>query len=201
MTFAETGEMFDIFEQPYTLIGAAVIVLFGMFTFRSVFPEKRRWWQLLIPCLIAAAGFGLDALVPTDMEKINAVIDKAVRAVQDEDCNAIGQVLAENYKDSFHGTKAQLLDHCRGVLIPPLVAKHTKQGALVELAAPKATVTLFTILTFDKNSYVSQNYKSFLMTQSRLTLQKQPDGRWLISRIEVIELDRQPAGWGQIREG
>ncbi|HUV66244.1 MAG TPA: hypothetical protein VMW24_20295, partial [Sedimentisphaerales bacterium] len=174
--------MFDIFEQPYTLSGAAVLVLFGMLTFRSVFPEKRRWWQLLVPVLIAGAGFGLDALVPTDLEKINATIDKAVRAVKDEDCSAIGQVLTENYSDSFHSTKAQLLDHCRRILIPPLVVKHTRQGVLVEVAAPKATASLFTILTFDKGSYISQNYKSFLMTKSRLTLQKQPDGRWLISR-------------------
>jgi len=193
--------MFDVFEQPYTLIGTAVMILFGMLTFRSVFPEKRRWWQLLAPVLIAGAGFGLDVLVPTDLEKINSTIDKAVRAVKDEDCNAIGQVLAENYSDSFHGTKAQLVAHCRKVLIPPLVVKHTKQGVLVEIAGPKATANLFTILTFDKGSYISQNYKSFLMTKSRLTLQKQPAGRWLISRIEVLELDRQPANWGQIREG
>ena len=54
-------------------------------------------------------------------------------------------------------------------------------------------------MTFDKNSYVSQNYKSFLMTKSKLTLQKQPDARWLISRVEVLELDRQPVNWGHIR--
>jgi len=193
--------MLNIFEQPYTLIGAAVLVLFGMFTFRSVFPEKRQWWQLLVPVLIAGAAFGLDVLVPTDLEKINATINKAVRAVKDEDCNAIAQVLAENYNDSFHDTKAELLAHCRGVLVPPLVQKHNKNGVLVEIASPKATVTLFTILTFDKGSYISQNYKSFLLTKSRLTLHKQPDGRWLISRIEVLELDQQPANWGQIREG
>lgn len=193
--------MFDIFEQPYTLIGAAVLVLFGMLTFRSVFPENRRLWQLLAPVFLAGAAFGLDVLVPTDLEKINATINKAVRAVKDEDCSAIEQVLAQNYSDSFHDTRPQLLDHCRRVLIPPLVQKHTKNGVLVEIAAPKATATLFTILTFDKGSYISQNYKSFLMTKSRFTLQKQPDGRWLISRIEVLELDHQPANWGQIREG
>ena len=193
--------MFDIFEQPYTLIGAAVIVLFAMLTFRSVFPEKRRWWQLLVPVLTAGAAFGVDALVPTDLEKINATLDKAIRAVQDEDCNAVAHILAENYTDSFHGTKADLLAHCRSVLKPPLVAKHKKNGVLIEIASPKATATLFTILTFDKSSYISQNYKSFLWTKSRLTLHKQPDGGWLISRIEVLELDQQPAGWRQIREG
>jgi hypothetical protein len=193
--------MFDIFEQPYTLIGAAVIVLFGMFTFRSVFPEKRQWWQLLVPLLVAGAGFGLDVLVPTDLEKIDATLDKAIRAVRDEDCSTIGQLLADNYSDSFHRTKAELLAHCRTVLKPPLVVKHKKNGVLIEIASPKATANLFTIMTFDKASFIAQNYKAFLMTKSRLTLAKQPDGRWLISRIEVIELDQQPVNWGQIREG
>jgi hypothetical protein len=192
--------MFDIFEQPYTLIGAAVIVLFGMFTFRSVFPEKRRWWQLSVPLFLAAAAVGLDVLVPTDLEKINGVMDKGIRAVQDEDCNAIGRVLCEDYSDSYHDTKEQLLIHCRTILTPGLVVKHKKTG----LSPPKidgtgATTTLFTILTFDKSSFIAQSYKSFLFTKSRLTLQKQPDGQWLISRVEILELDRQPANWGHIR--
>ncbi len=92
-----------------------------------------------------------------------------------------------------------MLVHCRGVLTPSLVEKHKKTGELIEITGPKATAVLFTILTFDKNSYVSQNYKSFLMTKSKLTLQKQPDAKWLISRVEILELDRQPVNWGHIR--
>jgi hypothetical protein len=191
--------MFNFFEQPYTLIGAAVLVLFGVLTFRSVFPEKRRWWQMLIPVFVAGAAFGLDALVKTDLEKINIVINKGIKAVKDEDCNAIGQILSAGYSDSYHDTKEELLAHCRKVLTPALVEKPKKTGELVEIKGPKATVTLFTILTFDKSSYISQNYKSFLMTKSRLTLQKQADNRWLISRIEVLELDRQPVNWSHIR--
>jgi len=59
--------MFDIFEQPWTLMGAAVLVLFGMLTFRSFCPEKRRWWQLLVPVFLAVAAFGADMLVQTDL--------------------------------------------------------------------------------------------------------------------------------------
>jgi len=191
--------MFNLFEQPYTLIGVAVLVLFGMLTFRSVFPEKRRGWQMLVPVFVAGAAFGLDVLVKTDLEKINAVINKGIRAVKEKDCNAIGQILSANYSDSYHDTAEQLLAHCRKVLTPSLVEKHKKTGSLIEITGSKATVVLFTILTFDKNSYISQSYKSFLMTKSKLTLHKQPDARWLISRVEVLELDRQPVNWGHIR--
>ena len=191
--------MFNFFEQPYTLIGAAVLVLFGMLTFRSVFPEKRRGWQMLVPVIVAGAAFGLDALVKTDLEKVNAVINKGIKAVKEEDCNAIGQILSADYSDSYHDTAEQLLAHCRKILTPSLVEKHKRTGSLIEITGSKATAVLFTILTFDKNSYISQSYKSFLMTKSKLTLQKQSDARWLISRVEMLELDRQPVNWGHIR--
>jgi hypothetical protein len=190
--------MFDFFEQPYTLIGAAFLVLFGILTFRSFCPEKRRWWQLLVPVLSAVAAFGVDALVQTDREKINSVINAAIRAVQQEDFTAIESTIADNYSDSYHSTKKHLMDHYRRELSQSLVEKGKKTGLLMEISDPNATVVLFATIIFDKNSYISQNYKSFLLVKARLSFRKQPGKKWLISRIEILELDRQPASWGHI---
>ncbi len=126
--------MFDFFEQPYTLIGAAVLVLFGVLTFRSVLPEKRRWWQLLLPVFVAGTAFGLDMLVQTDLEKINSVINTVIKAIQEEDCNAIEAIIAENYQDSSHNTKRHLMTRCRLKLIPSLVEKNKKTASLVKLS-------------------------------------------------------------------
>jgi hypothetical protein len=191
--------MFDIFEQPWTLVGLAVLVLFGMFTFRSVFPEKRRWWQLLVPVLLAAAAFGLDLLVPTDLEKINAVINRGVKAVEQEDCDAIGAILAEDYRDSRHQTKQALMAHCRRELSKPLLKKNKKTGVLIRISGPQATATLFTTMIFEKDSYVAQSYKNWLMIKMELYLSKRPDEGWLINRVNVLEIDRQPVSWGDIR--
>ena len=191
--------MFDIFEQPWTLVGAAVLVLFSMLTLRSFFPEKRRWWQLLIPVFLTLAAFGLDMLVQTNLEKINSVIKAAIKAVQQEDCSAIEAVIANNYSDSYHSTKKQLLDHCRRELSKPLVEKGKKTGLLIKISDSNAKAILFAKIIFDKGSYISQNYKSFLLVKARLSLRKQPDKRWLISRIEILELDRQPTNWNHIR--
>jgi hypothetical protein len=191
--------MFDIFEQPWTLVGAAVLILFGLLTFRSFFPEKRRWWQLLIPVFLAVAAFGADMLVQTDTEKINSVIKAAIRAVQQEDCGAIGAVISDNYSDSFHGTKKQLMDRCRRELSQSLVEKGKKTGLLIDISDSNATAVLFAKIFFDKNSYISQNYKSFLLVKARLSLRKQPDKKWLISRIEILELDQQPTSWSRLR--
>jgi hypothetical protein len=191
--------MFDVFEQPWTLAGAAVLVLFGILTFRSFCPEKRRWWQLLIPVFLVVAAFGADMLIQTDREKVNSVIDAAIEAVRREDCSAIGAVIADDYSDSYHGTKKVLMDHCRKELSKPLVDKGKKTGLLVKISDSNATAVLFATIIFDKNSYISQNYKSFLLVKARLSLQKQPNKRWLINRIEILELDRQPTSWRHIR--
>ena len=191
--------MFDFFEQPYTLIGAAVLVLFIILTFRSVLPEKRRWWQLLLPVFVAAAGLALDILVQTDLEKINSVINTVIKAVEEEDCNAIEAIIAENYRDSFHNTKMHLIRHCRQRLTPSLIVKNKKRASLVEISPPKATATLFMLTTFDKNSSISVNYKSFLFSKIEFRLQKQEDKSWLINRTEILELDKQPAKWNDIR--
>ena len=191
--------MFDIFEQPWTLLGASVIILFAILTIRSVWPENRRWWQLLIPVAIAAVGFGLDFLVQTDLEKINALIDRGIKAVEEEDCGAIESIIADNYRDSFHNTKEDLMSHCRTQLAPGLVAKGKKSACLVELSPPTATATIFILLTFDKDSYISREYKSSMQVKAKLYLQKQPDKGWLITRAELLEIDRQPVNWRQIR--
>jgi len=191
--------MFDIFEQPWTLVGAAVLVLFGMLTFRSFCPEKRRFWQLLVPVLVVVAAFGADLFVQTDNEKIIAVIKTALRAVKDEDYKAIEPLIINNYSDSYHNSKKSLLDHCKRELSRPLVDKSIKRGLLIDISDSDATAILFLLIIFDKDSYISQNYKSFLLVKARLSFRKQPDKNWLISRIEILELDRQPTNWSRIR--
>ena len=190
--------MFDIFEQPYTLIGVAVLILFGILTFRSFCPEKRRWWQLLIPVCLVIDAFGIDILVQTDLEKINSTIKAAINAVQQEDYRAIGETIDNNYSDSYHSTKQHLLDHCKRELSKPLVDKIKKPSRLIDISDSNATATIFAVIILDKNSYLSQ-YKSFLLVKARLSLRKQPDKKWLISRIEILEIDQQPISWKDIR--
>lgn len=191
--------MFNFFEQPWTLLGAAVLVLFGVLTFRSIFPEKRRSWQLMLPALAALAAFGLDLLVQTDLEKIRALVKTGAKAVEEENCNAIGQIISDDYRDSYHNTKTELMSHCMLKLSQPLIEKNRKIGLLIEMSPPDATVTLTLITHFDKQSEIYKEFfKPFMIIKTRLYLQKQRDKRWLISRVELLELDKQPANWQQI---
>jgi hypothetical protein len=192
--------MFDFFEQPYTLVGAAVLVLFGVLTFRSILPEKRRLWQWLLPVALAGAAFALDATVQTDTEQITATIEAGHRAIEAENLAAVDQVICDSYSDSTHATKERLLFYCRQALSEsPVVKARIKGRKLMNLSGANATVMVFTQLAFDKNSYVATNYKPSILIKTRLNLKKQPGIGWLINRIELEGLDGQSVSWRQIR--
>jgi hypothetical protein len=191
--------MFDLFEQPWTLVGAVVLVLFGMLTFRSVLPEKRRWWQLAVPAFIVAAAFGTDLLVQTDREKIYALLKKGMKAIEQEDPNALAAIISADYYDSYHNSKEELMAHTWRQMERSGVQKIKKNSALVQLSPPQATVNVIVLVRFEQDSYIAQNYKPWLLIKIRINFQKQADKSWLINRAEVLEVDRQPVQWQQVR--
>jgi hypothetical protein len=128
--------MFNCFEHPWGLVTIAGIALLILLMFRSIFPEKCRWWLWLLPAFLVVAAFGLDFLVETDLEKINTVIDIGVKAVEDENPDAIERVLADNYHDSYHSTKNALMAHCRAALSEPLFGKNIKRIVSIDLNPP-----------------------------------------------------------------
>ena len=190
--------MFDVFEQPWTLIAVSVLILFGILTYRSVLPEKSRFWQWLIPLFIFTSAFALDVFVKTDLEKINTVISKGMIAVDMLDYNTISSIISDNYRDRIHPSKQSLMEHCIRRLPDLKIEKNKKTALQVNLSENNATAHLFTITTFDKDSFIAQNYKPFVMGQFEITLNKQPDGSWLIIRVEIREIDKQSASWSDI---
>lgn len=182
--------MFDIFEHPWGLLTVAIVALLVLLIVRSVLPEKRRWWQLALPAFLAVSAFGLDLLVQTDLEKINAVISAAVKAVEEENPDAIETLISEDYSDSYHETKRALMLHCRRRLSEPLVEKNIKRIVEIAVSPSKTTAeTTFTVrIVFDKRSYVYQSYKRIILAKVEVNLQKEQD-KWLINRVELLELD------------
>ena len=214
--------MFNVFEHPWGLITIAGLTSLILLIFRSVAPQKCRWWLWLLPVVLVLAAFGLDFLVETDLEKINAVIDKGVKAVEEEDADAIEPIIADNYHDSYHSSKSVLMAHCREVLSEPLIEKNIKRTVSMDIqparrrglarldspssarqaeGGPPKAVVIFTVrILFDKQSYVYQSFKSQMMTEVQTDLQKQPDGRWLINRVELLKIDFQPADWQSVKK-
>ncbi|MCK5473599.1 MAG: hypothetical protein KAI59_06160 [Planctomycetes bacterium] len=191
--------MFDIFDKPWPLLIAAVVVFFGIMTFRSFAPDKKRSWQLLIPVFLIAAAFGFDWLIQTDLEKINSVIAAGIKAVEEENPKAIKTIISENYSDSYHNTKDDFIYYCDMLLAEPLVEKNRKINLVIEKSDFQATATFTVLVAFDKQSYVYKEFKQFMLVKAKLDLRNQSDKNWLIERAELLELDRQSVSWKNIR--
>ena len=180
-------------------LALAVAVLLTLQIIHVIGVYKRRRWQWLLPIILIAAAFGLDSLVQTDLEEINTLISTVRKAAEQEDFDAIEALISADYSDSFHNAKVDLMNHCRRLLSEPLVEKTSKVSLEVKISSPKAEATLVAKVHFEKGSRVYRDYKQFVIFKIRLDLQKGQDKRWLVHRTEVLEIDRQPGKWRDIR--
>jgi len=191
--------MWNVFEQPWTLLAAAGVVLLIVMTFRAVCPDRQRHWQMAIPVILVVMAFALDLLVATDPEKVRALMSDAMTAGRKEDIPGLERLLAEDYRDSYHRDKRHLIEHARTALAQsPIAAIKQISLDLEPIKPPNASAAMFAMTTFDPNSLVAANYKPILFVGLRFSLAKQPDRRWLIKAIELVEVDKQPLTWGQV---
>lgn len=201
--FTETGTLnlyAAIILLVRLLLTTAIVILLALPALQPFLLRDRRWWLWLVPPCLALLAFGCDWLVKTDLEKINALIKAAMKAVEEENCDAIAAIIAPDYTDSYHNTKERLLAHCRRRLSGPVVEKNTKMGLKIEISPPTATATLAVLTTFDPKGYVHRDYLlPSLLTKVELNLQKKPTKKWLINRAEILELNHHPANWGHVK--
>lgn len=191
--------MWNFCEQPWTLIAVAVITLIVLLAMRRQIQEKKRLYLWLLPILIAAAALSLDYFIKTDLEKINEVIDTATNAVQDENPQAIEPLIAENYSDSYHSSKKELIYYCRRKLSEPIIEKNIKRITSIDISDAHAAATFTVRIIFDQQSYIYQTYARLILTKVKINLEKQHD-RWLITRAELLEVDMQPFTWKDIKQ-
>lgn len=191
--------MWNIFEHPWSLIAAAIIVSLAIMIVRSFAPQKHRWWHFALPVLIIIAAFALDFFFQTETELIKNVVNSVITAVEEENCSAIERIIAENYHDSKHRSKRSLIINCTSKLSSPIIEKIIKRIISIEIASPNATAVLTARVMFDEESEIYQGFRREMFTKVKLDLQKQRDKKWLISRAEILEIDLQPAGWKNIQ--
>jgi hypothetical protein len=166
---------------------------------RAILMDKKLWWLWIIPIVIAIFGVGLDTFINTNMELIRTVIYTGAKAVENEDPAQIETIIAENYRDSTHRSKDSLISRCRNILSGPMVEKIIPRIASVSVGSPTAKVVCTSQISFDSRSYVSQYYMQGMLITTEIELQKQLNDQWLISSIEIIQINMQPASWSDIR--
>ena len=191
--------MLDVFEYPWLLLGVSLASFMIIGTLRCVFPEKRHWWQMAIPLLIAVSAVLLDVLVHTDRERILHTVKSLHAAAEQGDVSAIAKLIAPDYQDALHRNRQQLLDRAVDWISRSQVQKARKLGMAWEtLESPSAVVSIRSGVVFAKDSTVAQTYKAQFLIRIRLHLKKQANRRWLIQEIELDQVDGQSFSWRQL---
>ena len=191
--------MTNIFEQPWLLLIVAGVVFLVVAFFRDLLPAKRGWLFWLLPVVIAIAAFGIDYLVQTDKEKIEAVLAKACRAVEREDIRALSPLISNDYRDSVHPSKQALLNHFGERLSEPVIEKIVPAIVSLDIKPPEAKVVFTARVMFDPKGPVYE-YQKMMVFKLEANFTKER-GEWFFSRTEILTIDLQPAGWKNTQGG
>lgn len=184
----------QIFETPWPVLTGALIALAVIVIIRQTWPHKSRWWQLLIPVLIAVVGFGLEHFIETDYEKIESVIEAGRQAVISRDVDGIASIISPDYSDSVHYSKDALLLFCRDLLAQPFVERIKRQQEQINISGNDAEVELSVRLHLHpQNPYSLGGTLMYLKMQLHLT--KAAYGNWLINGSEIISINNMPSNW------
>ena len=181
------------------LLIIAVVVLFIIFIFRIFKPEKRKWWQLIIPFIIAVSAFAIDIFVETDLENINSIIKNCIKASKNEDADTIETFLAPDYHDSLHQDKGEIMIYCRAILSEPAVKRFVRLNQSIELSSYNATVFLKGFLFFDEESRFYKELKPAMVVKFELYLKKYSNKKWQINLVELLEIDNQTFDWNSLK--
>jgi hypothetical protein len=190
--------MWNPFEYPFVGIGIGLLTFIGFWIFRVVRPEKKRKWHYLVPLGIYIAAFALAYLIQTDNEKVQAVVNKGIKAFEQQQIQPIEEIISENYSDSLHSSKAYITAYCQALFQTAAIEKVTFFSRKTEIQGNKATLLFEAMVKFTEQSHIAQMGKPFIMVKARFYFQKTPDKKWLINSSEILELDRNPIDWNQI---
>ncbi|MFA5423934.1 MAG: hypothetical protein WC374_08770 [Phycisphaerae bacterium] len=189
--------MWNIFEQPWTLLTAAVISALIIAVVLVFIKSKYKSLLWLIPLLIAALAFILDYEIDTDREKIIKTTNTAVKAVEEENCDALAACIAEDYADSAHRDKAALMLRCRSVLRPPLIYNIIDSILDMQITGSTAEIELLNRVLFDEKSDAVYAANA-IVAKVKINFRKQPSGDWLITNTEILTINGRPAKWTSI---
>ena len=190
--------MWNVFEYPFVGIGVAIVALVGVWIYEAVRPLKRRKWHLLVPAGIVVLSFAVCYFVQTDKEKILGVINKGIKAFEEQKIEPIREIIADDYSDRAHGSKKLILAYCEALFQTAMVERVTFLSRETVIEKNTATFTTEAFLKFAERSEIAKMGKTFLIVKMRFYFKKTADGKWLINGSEILELDRKSVSWNDI---
>ena len=189
--------MDSIFQSPWILIVTSAVVWLIAGIIRVSFPEKKRWWHMLVPVVIFAAAFGMDHFVKTDLEKVNALIDRGIEAAVAADISGIDSIIAENYSDRAHNSKADFMSVCRKYFRKPMLESIRRSYYKVAINGASAVIDMNAVVhLLAQNSHAA----GIQMVAVKLKIEciRNSEKKWSISSVDLVELNNNPVNWNHI---
>ncbi len=183
-----------MFESPWILIIAAVLLFCAIAIFRNAKPEKARWWQWLLPVLVLVAAFAIDYLVETDTEKIQSRIKTARDAVVASDPETIINMIDEDYFDSRRLDKAIITSKCRQYLGRPFADKIKINSSFVTINGTEAVCDInVTVHLSNASDYA--DYANIALVSAKIGF-VQRGSEWFVSSVVIEKINNnEPPKW------
>jgi len=190
--------MWNVFEYPFVGIGAAVLVMLGLWLLWILKPDKRRRWHPLIPLGIIVLSFAVAYFVQTDKEKILNAINIGIKAFEERKIEPIKEIIADDYADTAHSSKDMIIAYCQAMFQMAMIEKVTflsRETVIEDNHAPletghlrwlsgifdsfsltgHATFIMEVLIKFSEESEIAKMGKPFLIVKARFSFKKTPD--------------------------
>jgi len=164
---------------------------------RLTWPDKRCWWQMAVPVLLAASALALDIFVKTDYEKIESIVKQSIAAVVAKDVPQLAALVGPDYRDSIHNSKDSLVAFFQRLFSRPLAEKVKKRYSKITTSAPRATCELDVVVHLNPQSDYAM-VSGIVFVQMNIHFTQTPRKSWLISSTQINTINNQPINWKAI---
>ncbi|MFI4913054.1 MAG: hypothetical protein ACIAQZ_15450 [Sedimentisphaeraceae bacterium JB056] len=183
-----------MFESPWILIITAVALFCAITLFRNIMPDKKRWWQMLIPLIVLAAAFGIDYFVQTDREQIEARIVQARDAVLNRQPQVVISMIDQDYDGQHRYDRRIITQKCQEYFGRPFAEKIRINYNEITVNGNEATSELNTTVHFDDASQAGE-YFELAIIEAEIGFIKRND-EWMVKSVVIEKVNnKEPPRW------
>lgn len=177
-----------MFESPKILLIAAVAVFVVVSLFRTFLPDKRKWWQLLLPIVVLLSAFIVDYSVQTDNEAIKETVYTTRKSIETRNLPMLRNTVSKDYKDERNGDFDSLMAAFTAHFREPFIRKITFRNLEITTDSTTATVKAVAICKFDDRSSFASDIAGVLFLGGNAKLKKVGD-KWLITDVQIEKVN------------
>lgn len=188
--------MWNVFESYWLLLTIAGIALIVVSMLRQDHPEWGRK-PLLIPMVLAALAFGLDAGFKSDAEYLRYVITSAKDAAADNDVRTLMRFISPNYSDAKHKSRNALDSSMKYYLGKADITKIKTHSHILTLDSKTSAGSEWNcVLHLDRDSqYTAAGQIVYIGMKFEF---EKIGKKWLIKRAELVSVNGDRMGWNSV---